>query len=93
LDSDLPAKSSAGPKEICHVPVAGDDHGFARLSNRWGCFLPDNILSIRLYVQAAEVSFHNEDFLLQREFERRDLLGYFEGAVEPSTDDLPGSVL
>ena len=61
--------------------TAGVDHGSERHSNRWGCFLPENVLSVRLSVQAAELSFHNEDILLQREFERRDLLGYFEGAT------------
>jgi len=44
LDSDLPAKSSAGLKEICHVPVAGPREvceaiaGFVKLALRCLCF-------------------------------------------------------
>ena len=78
---------------LCVCVFAGEDHGSARLSLLWGCFLPENILSIRLPVQAAELSFDNEDMLLHRELQRHDLLGYVEGAVELSTDDLPGSVV
>ena len=44
MDTDLPAKSSAGPKEICHVPVAGPREvcealvGFVKFALRCLCF-------------------------------------------------------